>query len=179
VRYSKVLVSLRRYFFIYLQLKKKVKMENKHVIPIPPEVLAQAQANIEAAIASLTPYLLPLTAAERHGLPKMGDGSLGFVSKARDYAHQYPALCPSYLNIADFDIDMTDATGLRRLHVVAKQLSDGIDDTVMVAGSEAYQAALVFYKAVKAAAAQDISGAKEVYNDLKARFPSIKRKKDE
>jgi hypothetical protein len=58
-------------------------------------------------------------------------------------------------------------------------LSDGIDDTVMVAGSEAYQAALVFYNAVKAAAAQDIPGAKEVYSDLKARFPSIKRKPSE
>ncbi|MDR1339333.1 MAG: hypothetical protein LBK58_04700 [Prevotellaceae bacterium] len=49
----------------------------------------------------------------------------------------------------------------------------------MVAGSEAYQAALVFYNAVKAAAAQDIPGAKEVYSDLKARFPSIKRKPSE
>jgi hypothetical protein len=58
-------------------------------------------------------------------------------------------------------------------------VSEGIDDTVMVAGSEAYQAALVFYNAVKAAAAQDIPGAKGVYDDLKARFPSTKRKKDE
>ena len=49
----------------------------------------------------------------------------------------------------------------------------------MVAGSEAYQAALMFYNAVKAAAAQDIPGAKEVYADLKARFPRVKRKQEE
>jgi hypothetical protein len=49
----------------------------------------------------------------------------------------------------------------------------------MVAGSEAYQAALMFYNVVKTAAAQDIPGAKEVYNDLKARFPSVKRKPNE
>jgi GrpB-like predicted nucleotidyltransferase (UPF0157 family) len=154
-------------------------MDNKHVFPIPPEVLAEAQDNVNAAIALLTPYLLPLTPTERHDLPKMGDKTLSFVEKAQDYAHQYPQLCPSYLNVKEFDVDMTDATGLRRMHISAKQLSDDIDDTVMVAGSEAYQAALVFYNAVKAAAVQDIPGAKEVYNDLKARFPSIKRKSDE
>jgi hypothetical protein len=154
-------------------------MENKHVIPIPSEVLAQAQTNIDATLALLAPYLLPLTPAERHDLPKMGDKTLSFVEKAQDYAHQYPALCPSYLDLQAFDTDMTDATGLRKVHIVAKQLSSDIDDTVMGAGSEAYQAALVFYNAVKAAAAQDIPGAKEVYNDLKARFPSIKRKPKE
>jgi hypothetical protein len=49
----------------------------------------------------------------------------------------------------------------------------------MTAGSEAYQAALVFYKSVKMAAAQDIPGAKAVYEELKTRFPSGKRKNGE
>jgi hypothetical protein len=151
-------------------------MENKHVIPIPPEVLAQAQSHIETALGLLAPYLLPLTPTERHDLPKMGDKTLSFVEKARDYAHQYPQLCPSYLNLDDFDNDLSDATGLRRMHIAAKQLSDDIDDTVLVAGSEAYQAALIFYNAVKAAAEQDVPGAKEVYNDLKTRFPAPKPK---
>jgi hypothetical protein len=46
----------------------------------------------------------------------------------------------------------------------------------MVAGSEAYQTALLFYNSVKTAAAQDIPGAKEIYEELKARFPSRKHK---
>jgi hypothetical protein len=109
----------------------------------------------------------------------MGNKTLSFVSKAQDYAHQYQNLCPSYLNLAAFDTDMSDATGLRTVLIAAKQLSDNLDDTVMIAGSEAYQAALVFYNAVKAAAAQDIPGAKEVYTDLKTRFPRVKRKNEE
>ncbi|MDR2042282.1 MAG: hypothetical protein LBP98_08210, partial [Tannerella sp.] len=127
----------------------------------------------------LAPYLLPLTPTERRDMPKMGDKTLSFIKKAQDYAHQYPQFCPSYFNISGFDTDMTDATGLRTVHISARQLSDNIDDTIMVAGSEAYQAALVFYNAVKAAAAQDIPGAKEVYADLKARFPRTKHKKEE
>jgi GrpB-like predicted nucleotidyltransferase (UPF0157 family) len=154
-------------------------MEDKHIVSIPPEVLSQAQANIDAAIAILAPYLLSLTPEERQGLPKMGNKTLSFVEKAQDYAHRYPELCPSYLNLVAFDVDMADATGLRTLHISAKQLSDNIDDTMMVAGSEAYQESLMFYNAVKFAAAQNIPGAKEVYNDLKARFPRVKRKNEE
>jgi hypothetical protein len=63
-------------------------MEDKHVTPIPSDVLAQA--NIDAANALLAPYLLPLTPDERHDLPKMGDKTLSFVEKAQDYAHKYP-----------------------------------------------------------------------------------------
>jgi hypothetical protein len=154
-------------------------MEDKHSIPVPPEVLAQAQANIDATLALLAPYLLSLTPEERRDLPKMGDKTLSFVEKAQDYVHQYPTLCPPYLNLTGFDTDMTDATGLRKVHIAAKQLSDNIDDTAMIAGSEAYQAALIFYSAVKAAAAQNIPGAKQVYDDLKARFPRVKRKNEE
>jgi hypothetical protein len=154
-------------------------MEEKHVIPIPPEVLAKAQLYITEANDLLARYMLPLTPSERHDLLKMGNKTLSFVEKAQDYAHQYPQLCPSYLNMTEFDVDMTDATGLRRIHITAQQLSDNIDDTAMVAGSEAFQASLVFYNAVKAAAAQDIPGAKEVYTDLKARFPRVKRKNEE
>jgi hypothetical protein len=107
-------------------------MDDKHVVPIPPEVLAEAQAHIDAALLLLALYLLPLTPEERHDMAKMGDKTLSFVEKARDYAHRYPALCPSYLNLTGFDTDMADATGLRALHISARQLSDGIDDTVMV-----------------------------------------------
>ncbi|MDR3196937.1 MAG: hypothetical protein LBU34_03620, partial [Planctomycetaceae bacterium] len=74
-------------------------MEDKHITPIPPDVLAQAQSYIDSANAILAPYMLPLTPEERHNLPKMGDKTLSFVEKALDYAHHYPQLCPSYLNL--------------------------------------------------------------------------------
>jgi hypothetical protein len=51
-----------------------------------------------------------------------------------------------------------------------------MDDTTMVADSEAYQFALIFYNSVKMAARQDIPGAKAFYEELKKRFPGPKRK---
>ncbi|MDR2794032.1 MAG: hypothetical protein LBB61_10300, partial [Treponema sp.] len=70
-----------------------------------------------------------------------------------------------------FGVDFADAHGLWTLLNTVQQLEEAVDDTEMIAGSEAYQAALVFYKSVKMAAAQDIPGAKAVYEELKTRFP--------
>jgi hypothetical protein len=46
----------------------------------------------------------------------------------------------------------------------------------MCAGSEAYQSALVFYNSAKVAAGNDVTGAKAVYEELRKRFPSTRRR---
>ncbi|MDR1583867.1 MAG: hypothetical protein LBS55_11550 [Prevotellaceae bacterium] len=78
-----------------------------------------------------------------------------------------------------FGTDFTDAHGLWSFHNLVLQLEEGVSDTEMTAGSEAYQAAFVFYKSVKMAAVQDVPGAKAVYEELKTRFPGGKRKPGE
>ncbi|MDR1867353.1 MAG: hypothetical protein LBQ77_03675 [Treponema sp.] len=153
--------------------------DNQHVQAIPSTVLSQVQTKIDEAQTLLAPYVLALTPAERHELPKMGEKTIGFVEKAYDFAQQNPNLVPPYLDIAAFGADFSDAHGLWTLCNTIQQLEQGVDDTEMVAGSEAYQAALIFYKSVKMAAAQDIPGAKAVYDELKTRFPGGKRKSSE
>jgi hypothetical protein len=152
---------------------------NQHVQAIPSTVLTQAQTKVDEAIALLAPYVLALTPTERREMPKMGEKTIGFVEKAYDFARQNPALVPPYLDLDAFGIDFGDAHGLWTLLNTVQQLEENIDDTEMAAGSEAYQAALVFYNSVKVAAAQDVSGAKAVYEELKIRFPGGKRKSGE
>ncbi|MDR1348507.1 MAG: hypothetical protein LBJ63_08815 [Prevotellaceae bacterium] len=154
-------------------------MENKHAKFIPAGVLSQVQDLVNQANALLLPYVTPLTSAERHTLPKMGEKTIGFVEKAHEFAVQNPNLCPPYLDMAEFDTDYADARNLFVLNNTTKQLNEAVDDTSMLAGSEAYQAALVFYNSVKVAARQDVTGAKAVYEELKKRFPGAKRKAGE
>jgi hypothetical protein len=116
---------------------------------------------------------------ERQGMPKMGEKTIGFVEKAYDFAKQNPNLVPPYLETAAFGTDFTDAHGFWTVRNLVQQLEEGISGTEMTAGSEAYQAAFVFYKSVKMAAAQDMPGAKAVYEELKTRFPGGKRKTGE
>jgi hypothetical protein len=109
----------------------------------------------------------------------MGEKTVSFVEKSYDFAVSNPSLLPFFLSLSEFEIGKEDALKLRPLNILTKQLYDGIEDTVMVAGSETYQAALVFYSAVKQATSQDIPGAKAVYEELKVRFPGRKKKKSE
>jgi hypothetical protein len=153
--------------------------DNQHVQAIPSTVLTQAQTKIDEARALLAPYMLALTPAERQGMPKMGEKTIGFVEKTYNFARQNPTLVPPYLEVDAFGVDFADAHGLWTLLNSVQQLEEAIDDTEMAAGSEAYQVALVFYKSVKMAAAQDIPGAKAVYEELKTRFPGGKRKSGE
>jgi hypothetical protein len=145
--------------------------DNRHTQIIPSTVLTQVQTKIDEAKTLLASYLLALTPAERHELPKMGEKTIAFVEKAYDFARQNPALVPPYLDVDAFGVDFSDAHGLWTLLNTVEQLEEGIGDTEMIAGSEAYQSALVFYNSVKMAASQDIPGAKAVYEELKTRFP--------
>jgi hypothetical protein len=147
---------------------------NKHSQSIPAAKLEQAKAKIEEAADLLKPYLIALTPAERQEIPKMGPKTLNFVEKSHEYAHENPSLVPNYLEMSEFDTDFADAHGLWTLYNRITQLQEGISDTQMTAGSEAYQAALIFYNSAKVAASQGIHGAKAVYEQLKKRFPHKK-----
>ena len=151
-------------------------MKNQHNKSIPAQTMEQAQNLLKQVSDLLAPHALALTPAERHELPKMGGKTLGFVEKAYQFAQQNPFLCPPYLDMAGFEIDFSDAVGLRVLHNTARQIEEILDDTIMTAGSEAYQAALAFYSAAKSAAAQNVPGAKAVYEELRERFPGRRRK---
>jgi hypothetical protein len=153
--------------------------DNRHVQAIPQDVLAQAWTKINEVKTLLAPYIIALTPSERHELPKMGEKTVSFVEKAYDFAQQNPNLVPLYLDMTAFSTDFEDAHGLWNLVNSIRQLEENTSDTEMTAGSEAYQAALVFYKSVKMAAAQDIPGAKAVYEELKPRFPGGKHKTEE
>ncbi|MDR0728993.1 MAG: hypothetical protein LBF19_02560 [Prevotellaceae bacterium] len=148
---------------------------NRHVLPIPADVLAEVRTHIAAAMTALRPYVLPLTPTERHDIPKMGDKTLSFVEKSYEFAEANPSLRPSFIDMTTFQVDMQDATGLRVVGNAALQLYESISDTEMLSGSEAYQTSLGFYNNVKLLAAQDVPGAKAVYEELKKRFHRPKR----
>ena len=150
-------------------------MQNQHRQAVPAALVEEMRAMAARLVELISPYAVSLTPAERQTLPKMGEKTLSFVERAHQQAQNYPGIRPPFLDMAEFDLDFADAHGLWELKTYARQLDDLVNDTVMTAGSEAYQAALVFYSAAKVAAAQDVHGAKAVYEDLRTRFPRKRR----
>jgi hypothetical protein len=154
-------------------------MADKHLESIPANIVEVVQTKLNEIKTLLTPYTVTLTPAERQSILKMGEKSLAFVEKSHDFAVENPNFVPPFLNMIEFGIDFTDAHGLWTIRSDAKQVYELIDDTAMVAGSEAYYAALIFYNSVKVAAGQDIPGAKALYEELKRRFPGNRRNRND
>ncbi|MDR3095344.1 MAG: hypothetical protein LBU62_12030, partial [Bacteroidales bacterium] len=110
---------------------------NIHQANIPAEVLEAALAKANEIRDILSPYSIVLTTDQRHTLLKMGEKSLPFVEKAHELARLNPALLPAFVNMDDFTTDFTDAHGIMPLKVTMQQVLQTIDDTQMLAGSEA------------------------------------------
>lgn len=119
--------------------------------------------------------IINLTADERSGMLKMGDKTLAFVQKALEYAKQNAALCPAFLELPEAQKDYELAASLEVIRQKVAALLRAIEDAEMVAGSEAYDAALIFYNSVKGAARSNIAGSQAIVDDLKVRFPGKRR----
>ncbi len=103
-------------------------------------------------------------------MAKMGDRTMAFVGKALDYAAQNPDLVPAYISL---DEAVKDYRLYSQLNEIARQLATlctALDDTITVSGSEAYDAALQFYGAVKGASRSNTAGSRAIFEDLSAQF---------
>ena len=154
-------------------------MDDIHKALIPQDVIAAALQKVEEAQTILAPYLLQLTPEERKKRLKMGDKSLPLVEKTAEFAVTYPQFCPSYFNLDELNIDLADVINLRSLAVHVHQLGRDVEDTTMIAGSEALAQTLMYYNSVKQAAANKVSGAIAVFDELKKRFISGRSKKED
>lgn len=144
---------------------------NKHAQAVPASVIEALENATDSSITEIQPYAVVLTAQDRNTMAKMGDKTVAFVEKSHEYASKNPALCPSYFNMEAFSRDFDDAHNLWVLRNKAKQFYEILDNIVVVAGSEAYQWARLFYQSVKMAKDQGIPGAQAIYEELKKRFP--------
>ncbi|PZF74997.1 hypothetical protein [Taibaiella soli] len=151
-------------------------MENRITEGIPSTVLTEAAQKIVELKALLAPYMHTLTATERHEILKMSNKSYTFVSKVVDYCANNPEFKPGYMDEGALNLDFAMVAGLRPILEQCNQLTTLIDDTVVLAGSEAFTNALVYYSAVRTAAKNGETHAKVVFEDLSERFPGRKMK---
>lgn len=134
------------------------------------------QAEIKAAIQVLADKLLPhltvtLSAEDRQELPKMGEKTVDFVQKSLEFCNHNKELVPPFLDVDEFEIDVKAVTLLRDFLFPLRELMVALEDTMMLSGSEAYQAALIFYATIKTAKKSKIQSAETIYKELSSRFP--------
>jgi len=144
---------------------------NQIDITIPPSVITDVTTKLQEIRTALEPYVFGLTMSQRETLPKMADKTVAFVQKTIDYAGTNPEYAPGYFSKPELDTDLNAVQDLSPIRSLLEQLSSDVDDTMMMAGSEAYTMALVYYNSVKNAANTGQASAKPIYDDLSTRFP--------
>jgi len=146
-------------------------------------ISTQDQADITAAIstlqAKLVPFLKALTDDERRMVLKMGDKSIAFVQKASAYADQYTDQLPGFLQLPELKKDVETVTVLNEYCQELSLINRMMEDTIMLAGSEALEASLVVYTSIKIAAKNNVGGAQEAFNDMKVRYSAQGRRKSQ
>jgi len=139
--------------------------------------LAEVMQAIKVLRTKLVPLLKILTPQDRQELPKLGDRTIEFVRKSYEYTGIHPDLVPGYLDRAEFKTDLDALVALQNLERALAPVNNALSDTILLSGSEAFQAALLFYNNVKTAKKVNIGSSLSVYDDLSARFPGVSAKK--
>lgn len=145
-------------------------MENRVHIEIAPDDLTALQEAIGVLNTTLGPMLKTLDVQERRTLPKMGDGTEPFVTKTIEYAKTNAQFLPPFVSVDEMEVDFKSVEDLQTVLRPMKQLVAGLEDTIMLAGSEAYVSALSYYNSVKIGQKMNMPGAETIYKDLKKRF---------
>jgi hypothetical protein len=139
-----------------------------------------AQSDRDAALAAIAaikqklPFLTDLTTEERKALPKMGDKSRAFVTKALEVATQNPDFLPRSFDLEEMRKDVQLFEAMYPIVMAMTQLQELLDDTYVTVGSEAYSAALQVYNYAKASGQG--AGLEAVVDELGQRFARKTRK---
>ena len=133
-----------------------------------------SSADREAVMQAITtireklPFLIDLTTEERKALPKLGDKSRAFVSKALEIGTQNPDFLPRSFDLNEMRQDIELFEALYPILLSLTQLQELVDDTSVAVGSEAYAAGLMIYNYAKASGKG--SGLDSMIDDLGRRF---------
>ena len=124
-------------------------------------------------------FLRDLDIEGRKSLAKMGRRNVDLVERTFQYAEDNPEFTPGYISLTEFKKDVDLARWLRKLEKKVYALLDKIQDTAMLAESEAFQAARLFYSSVKDAAGAGSEKAELITRDLAVHFKRLGPKNPE
>lgn len=154
-----------------------MSQKNEISIVIPADDVIVINKLLSDLKQKIAPYIHPLTADEIDGFAKMGDKSVAFVNKVRDYTVSNPEFIPTdVMDVHEFNVDTNALNVIAPVLKVVNQIETDLKDTFILCGSESYIASLIYYRNVRNKAAEGMASAKAIYEDLKIRYPGRGKK---
>ena len=96
------------------------------------------------------PDLVTLTEQELNSLPKTGKSTIEFVLDNLKEAENNPQLIPDEVDLNEIKKDVKLIHAINKILNPLKQLEKKLEDSALLAGSEAYLPSIAIYNALKA-----------------------------
>lgn len=144
--------------------------ENRISLKFTDTEITQINTAIQSLVSLLAPKLIALSAADKKRLSKISDDSIPFNEKVAQYVVSNPEFVPMFRTADEFLTDFSAFTQLRGFTRLLEQIFGNMQDTSMLAGSEADEFARAYYGAVGQAAKMNIPNARAIYDDLSVRY---------
>lgn len=152
-------------------------MKNEYSKVIPQEVLDKVNAKLQECYNELKPFCVELTPDQREELPKLGVRNTGKVSSITNEMNVAPEYAPIMFNMAEVNKDFKVVSVLAPISTQVTNLQMMVSDTLILAGSEAFQGCLEYYNSVKYFAAKNDPKAKAIFERLSPMFARPEQRK--
>jgi hypothetical protein len=150
-------------------------MKNDYSKVIPQEVLTKVDAHLNECYTLLKPFGVELVGEDKKEMAKMGVRNTGKVSSITNEMNVAPEYAPPMFSIEEVNKDFKVISDLAPVATKILNLQMLVEDTLTIAGSEAFMACMDYYSSVKRFAAQNDPKAKAIYERLKPMFtPQVK-----
>lgn len=124
-------------------------MKNEYSQVIAKEVLDKVNAHLKECYTLLKPSCVELTPSQREELPKLGTRNTGKVSSITNEMNVAPEYAPIMFDMVEVNKDFKVITDLSTVALSITNLQMLVDDTLTVAGSEAFLGCMEYYSSVK------------------------------
>ncbi len=152
---------------------------NEFDVVVATETETQIIQDIKDAAGPLD-FLKDLSPEERRRYAKMSVSKQDFIDKTLIHGEQHPDVFPQYTNLDSFRKSMMLIKCMERINAQLKPFSEKLQDTILLARSEAFEVARAFYSSVKEAARHGVPEMEHILKDLSFHFrkngPVVKSK---
>jgi hypothetical protein len=145
-------------------------MKNEYSKVIPQEVLDKVNAKLQECYNELKPFGVELPQSKRDELPRLGVRNTGKVSSITTEMNSAPEYAPPMFSLVEVNKDFKVITDLEPIASKIASLGMLVDDTLIVAGSEALEGCMDYYCSVKRFAVKDDPKAQAIFDRLSPMF---------
>jgi hypothetical protein len=100
-------------------------------------------------INKLLPNLVTLSNEEKASLPKVSYSNIDFINEVLDMAEKNPEQVPKSINIPEIRKDIELIESITKILRPLRQLEKKLEDSALLAGSEAYIPSLAIFNSVR------------------------------